>query len=208
MIAEDFAIDLDVAMTVRREGLPGDPTPPGILTRLQNTTASRLIKGIEEARDPDLIDLGFLFLSVSEDALRDLSNGIDQVTRQTRSDDQKHDVTLGFEDGKTGITVHCSREPNATAAQGLLGHCKLRKYAQKADSWHGLAVRESDGTPKFGVTIRSPWAFDSHMEELTRGMNRLGNVTFVGGQAKRVKVGRNDPCPCGSGKKFKKCCLN
>jgi SEC-C motif-containing protein len=20
------------------------------------------------------------------------------------------------------------------------------------------------------------------------------------------KVGRNDPCPCGSGKKFKKCC--
>jgi peptide deformylase len=23
-----------------------------------------------------------------------------------------------------------------------------------------------------------------------------------------VKVGRNDPCPCGSGKKFKKCCIN
>lgn len=21
-------------------------------------------------------------------------------------------------------------------------------------------------------------------------------------------AGRNDPCPCGSGKKFKKCCLN
>jgi preprotein translocase subunit SecA len=24
---------------------------------------------------------------------------------------------------------------------------------------------------------------------------------------KREKVGRNDPCPCGSGKKYKKCCL-
>jgi preprotein translocase subunit SecA len=22
------------------------------------------------------------------------------------------------------------------------------------------------------------------------------------------KVGRNDPCPCGSGKKYKKCCMN
>ncbi|KJS72629.1 MAG: hypothetical protein JL56_12770 [Desulfotomaculum sp. BICA1-6] len=22
----------------------------------------------------------------------------------------------------------------------------------------------------------------------------------------RTKVGRNDPCPCGSGKKYKKCC--
>lgn len=24
---------------------------------------------------------------------------------------------------------------------------------------------------------------------------------------KRVKIGRNDPCPCGSGLKFKKCCI-
>lgn len=27
------------------------------------------------------------------------------------------------------------------------------------------------------------------------------------GIGKKKKVGRNDPCPCGSGKKFKKCCL-
>lgn len=25
---------------------------------------------------------------------------------------------------------------------------------------------------------------------------------------KEAKIGRNDPCPCGSGKKYKKCCLN
>ena len=24
--------------------------------------------------------------------------------------------------------------------------------------------------------------------------------------ARPIKIGRNDPCPCGSGKKFKKCC--
>jgi preprotein translocase subunit SecA len=23
----------------------------------------------------------------------------------------------------------------------------------------------------------------------------------------KQKIGRNDPCPCGSGKKYKKCCL-
>ena len=23
---------------------------------------------------------------------------------------------------------------------------------------------------------------------------------------KRVKIGRNEPCPCGSGKKYKNCC--
>ena len=30
-------------------------------------------------------------------------------------------------------------------------------------------------------------------------------VTFV---REGPKIGRNDPCPCGSGKKFKKCCIN
>jgi len=26
-------------------------------------------------------------------------------------------------------------------------------------------------------------------------------------QQQQIKTGRNDPCPCGSGKKYKKCCL-
>lgn len=25
---------------------------------------------------------------------------------------------------------------------------------------------------------------------------------------RRMKIGRNDPCPCGSGRKFKKCCIH
>lgn len=39
------------------------------------------------------------------------------------------------------------------------------------------------------------------------------NIPFTGScyrskAPRRVtKVGRNDPCPCGSGKKYKKCCL-
>ena len=31
---------------------------------------------------------------------------------------------------------------------------------------------------------------------------------FVYEMVKDLKAGRNDPCPCGSGLKFKKCCLN
>ncbi|MGD8877445.1 MAG: SEC-C metal-binding domain-containing protein, partial [Syntrophobacterales bacterium] len=27
------------------------------------------------------------------------------------------------------------------------------------------------------------------------------------GEAAERKIGRNEPCPCGSGKKYKKCCL-
>ncbi len=48
------------------------------------------------------------------------------------------------------------------------------------------------------------------------GMGLVGNQNFLGQERKKTKVktvvnkvkspGRNDPCPCGSGKKYKKCC--
>ena len=49
-------------------------------------------------------------------------------------------------------------------------------------------------------------------EDLTDLRRLLGsNSDYLGGQqatvASRVPaVGRNDPCPCGSGRKFKRCC--
>jgi hypothetical protein len=39
-------------------------------------------------------------------------------------------------------------------------------------------------------------------EEIDDGLDDESDISTS------VKVGRNDPCPCGSGKKFKKCCLN
>jgi len=63
-------------------------------------------------------------------------------------------------------------------------------------------------------------AAQSSFIDLTRNIQRkkereLEMLQFAGGEAsgapkaqviKGAKVGRNDPCPCGSGKKYKKCC--
>ncbi len=37
-------------------------------------------------------------------------------------------------------------------------------------------------------------------------INNRDDGTLKGGSKKKEKVGRNDPCPCGSGKKYKQCC--
>ena len=37
-------------------------------------------------------------------------------------------------------------------------------------------------------------------------MTYVGNTTAPESRRTTSKVGRNDPCPCGSGKKYKKCC--
>jgi len=40
--------------------------------------------------------------------------------------------------------------------------------------------------------------------ERSRFLCENGHWYYINGQ--RPVFGRNDPCPCGSGKKFKKCC--
>ncbi len=41
---------------------------------------------------------------------------------------------------------------------------------------------------------------------VVRGQYTVGRVAFSSWK-EPMKTGRNDPCPCGSGKKYKKCCL-
>ena len=38
------------------------------------------------------------------------------------------------------------------------------------------------------------------------GTNRSDETAKVHTKVKKEKIGRNDPCPCGSGKKYKQCC--
>lgn len=46
------------------------------------------------------------------------------------------------------------------------------------------------------------------VEELHRARLAQASSNPASANENHHKVGRNDPCPCGSGKKFKKCCLN
>ncbi|MEN8915738.1 SEC-C metal-binding domain-containing protein [Alteriqipengyuania sp.] len=212
MVADDFSLDLDTAMTVRRVGIPGTATPKGILTRFTGTHVARVIEKIEHEADPDLIDLGFLLLNINGDTVRQLDQGMKDVARRTRLDGLPHDFTLGFDTGDAGLTIHCSRALPSDSLEALASHCRRRKYVHRADNWFGLLVRETDGLPKASLAVRFPWKRDARMDNLTQGMVVNGNRNISqpkhgGRKPTRSKIGRNDPCPCGSGKKFKKCCI-
>jgi|GEM_PF-6920812 len=49
-------------------------------------------------------------------------------------------------------------------------------------------------------------AYKWHGEELDDVFSNLDEDQTLNSETAEFKVGRNDPCPCGSGKKFKKCC--
>ena len=55
------------------------------------------------------------------------------------------------------------------------------------------------------------WKFKGHTttEIVTGKLDPEGGdiISFEAARRKKGKVGRNDPCPCGSGKKYKNCCM-
>ena len=47
---------------------------------------------------------------------------------------------------------------------------------------------------------------DDHLDSVDDGLNRFGETLALPFVREQPKVGHNDACPRGSGKKFKKCC--
>ena len=205
MLGDDISADLDVAMAVRRDGVNGKSTPDGILTRFKSTSLGRIVKEIESKPDPGTIDLGFLLLTLCEETVLEVSGGIDKLEQLALLDHNHHDLTIGLDSASTGLTFHINEEPLSTAGPHLQRHCERRKYSQKATSWFGICISPINKTIRFGLCLKYEWQQSARMDFMTRDMPRYGN--FLESIDRKHKVGRNDPCPCGSGKKFKKCCL-
>lgn len=89
-----------------------------------------------------------------------------------------------------------------------------------ASVWQGLEVRaatdggvdDETGSVEFVARFRLRGAPRIH-HELAEFRREQGRWVCSGGDMNPkapprqvAKVGRNDPCPCGSGKKYKKCC--
>lgn len=90
----------------------------------------------------------------------------------------------------------------------------------KSSTWHGLQILRTDkgteadeeGVVEFEATYTRKQIRDVH-HEMAYFKKIDGKWFYSVGQLKTTtvvregaKIGRNDPCPCGSGKKYKKCC--
>ena len=91
----------------------------------------------------------------------------------------------------------------------------------RAATWHGLEIirtekggaKDDDGVVEFRALYTANGEFCNH-HEVAQFVREDGEWKFADGELvgeqpvvrEGPKVSRNDPCPCGSGKKYKKCC--
>ena len=98
---------------------------------------------------------------------------------------------------------------------------KASEAWSRAAKWHGLEIvrterggeGDKDGVVEFRASYTANGEFCNHHEVATFVKEEDGwkfeDGELVGEKPivrESPKTGRNDPCPCGSGKKYKKCC--
>ena len=99
---------------------------------------------------------------------------------------------------------------------------KATKKWSEGSKWHGLEIvnkekgleDDDEGIIEFKVKYTQNLETQTH-HEMSVFKKAEGKWYFFDGKPvapeqyvrQQPKVGRNDPCPCGSGKKYKKCCL-
>jgi len=106
-----------------------------------------------------------------------------------------------------------------TAPETEMDRSETERWSRNSE-WLGLRILETndggpdddEGTVEFIARFRLADKERSH-HELASFRRENGRWVFVDGVNPRPtlrrtepKIGRNDPCPCGSGKKYKKCC--
>ena len=152
--------------------------------------------------------LGLLFLQLSQKTAKSLSTAIDRIVRQAGLDDRNHDISVAIGESSSGITVHCNGLPEDMARERLTTHCKVRKYDTKAGAWYGLLLDPTTGGIRGALVIEEEWKPDPAMDAVMAIWPKKAPVPMSRAALAPRKTGRNEPCPCGSGKKYKKCCLN
>ena len=81
---------------------------------------------------------------------------------------------------------------------------KLKDPAVKARFMSIARRMEADGVNFKSIRQMKKWMKEHEAELRAEGNPEQPKVETVVHEGPRI--GRNDPCPCGSGKKYKKCC--
>jgi hypothetical protein len=207
---DSISANLDAAMLVRREGLPGKRIPEGILTRLKGSIFEHIINHIGSLEYDKIVELGYFLLEFSEETANEFHKSYGIIIRRTQYDGRTHNFSMAV--GKGGITIYASYATDEATHRQLHAHCIAQKYSQKAERWFGLVLNPAcNPLIQLAVGLDYPWEPSEDLELFVKQtLPQKGSPRAPRGHRLKVKkkTGRNEPCPCGSGKKYKKCCLS
>ncbi|MGI6083050.1 MAG: preprotein translocase subunit SecA [Limnochordia bacterium] len=192
---------------------PGEWDRTGLVERLTDLVAADTGLTVDDLQSFNSDDIKRVMLEKAEAAYadREATIGTEQLRELERMillhvvDTKWMDHLRNMEDLRQGIGLR------AYAQQDPLLEYQLESFEMFQDMMH--SIRDDALRYLYRVQVRSRDAEAEQAERQKAAQQRLlaarsNRDTAAGPQPRRagVRVGRNDPCPCGSGKKYKRCC--
>jgi len=201
MIDDSFAQLVDDDIMRQKYGTDKEKKKSKLHNKWKNENFTKLVEQLKSSGVPGFLDAVFFLFSISSETANKLVEMIEIAKKKAVTDGNTHTFAMPIDAASGGITFVV--KPNRT--EDLFRHVKVyafaRKQISKANEWLGLGCyADSRNIIDCAVYSNEPWVPNKQDEELSR------NIIGKTGQVITRKIGRNEPCYCGSGIKYKKCC--
>ena len=192
---------------------PGEWDRPALVDRLKDLVAADTGLTADDLQSSNRDEIEQVLFEKAEAAYaaREATIGAEQFRELERMillhvvDSKWMDHLRNMEDLRQGIGLR------AYAQQDPLLEYQLESFEMFQEMMH--SIREDTLRYLYRVQVRTRDAEAEQAQRQRAAQQRLlaarsNRETVATPQPRRagVKVGRNDPCPCGSGKKYKRCC--
>jgi hypothetical protein len=151
--------------------------------------------------------VAFALLGLSHEALSRLAAALEDMKANMAQGERILRTTMREGDIVINVLAHRGL-PQAEFFQNVTIRSRMEHYRARPRATVSIGIDQRDTSHPLEVAhwLEGPWEHEPFMEKLLaedRGQPRVVQMP-----AGSPKPGRNDPCPCGSGKKFKRCCID
>ena len=206
LIADGYRADIDRYFSLRRYGTLNAAKPRIRIPKL----VKDIISYLEESGEPNKVDASFFLLDLSDEGKADFVGAVNRIMEHQSKTHRQTSVSLGGQGGDVFATVFVRQ-------RGVLQPYDIDEMRERAASLlfalnepeHVLITMEFDETRRladFHFERLSPQNYTSAEVERLSALGSDFLQSRVDSHMRTYgKIGRNEPCPCGSGRKYKKC---
>ena len=163
-----------------------------------------LILAIESTGKKYFSFVSVSLLSLSEESRLDILENIDKIYKQLKLNNHPHSFTLPFSELNIGFIFCIGNDENDFTDNELEKYCRIKMEQMNIGAWVVLKFIKEINFKELDFDIY--FSIDSIKKTVVADVDKFKKNKIDSYFSKHNKIGRNELCPCGSGKKYKKCC--
>ncbi len=165
---------------------------------IKKCKTNKIVQKIENIKQDKFSTISKLLLSYDEQHQAEIERQAINILNKKR-----RNFSIPLVDENIGFTMIHNQYENK---KDIDFYCKIIAYEQKINNWF-LIMLDGLSLKNLEVNFKYFYFDNNSHEKLEDEVQELRKRRLEQTKEFQKKIGRNEICPCGSGKKYKKCCL-